>query len=131
MPICRHTVPFPPLSADCAARHNAPVSLVGIDVGSSAVKAAAYRADGGLLAQAAEDMPSRHPVPGAAEVDGGDVWAGVVRVVRRIAADEGVRRDPPVALAVSASGREGFPARADGSPLGPCLRTAGAPRPAA
>jgi xylulokinase len=130
MPICRRTVPFPTLSADCAAGHNAPVSLVGIDVGSSAVKAAAYRAGGGLLAQAAEDVPSRHPAPGAAEIDGAGVWAGVVRVVRRIAADERVRRDPPIALAVSASGREGFPARADGSPLGQCLRTADARRPA-
>jgi sugar (pentulose or hexulose) kinase len=118
------------LSADGASRHNAPVSLVGIDVGSSAVKAAAYRADGGLLAQAAEAVPSRHPAPGAAEVSADDVWAGVVRAVRRLAASERVRRDPPVALAVSASGREGFPARADGTPLGPCLRTADARRPA-
>ncbi|HEX9518043.1 MAG TPA: FGGY family carbohydrate kinase, partial [Streptosporangiaceae bacterium] len=106
------------------------MSLVGIDVGSSAVKAAAYRAGGGLLAQAAEDVPSRHPAPGAAEVGGDDVWAGVVRAVRRLTASERVRRDPPVALAVSASGREGFPALADGSPLGPCLRTADARRPA-
>lgn len=121
---------FPPLSANRASRHNAPMSLVGIDVGSSAVKAAAYREGGKLLAQATEDMPSRHPAPGTAEVDGDDVWAGVVRVVRQIAADERVRRDPPVALAVSASGREGFPARADGSPLGQCLRTADARRPA-
>jgi sugar (pentulose or hexulose) kinase len=130
MPICERAGLIPPLSAGRAARHNAPVSLVGIDVGSSAVKAAAYRAGGGLLAQAAEDMRSRHPAPGAAEVGGDDVWAGVVRAVRRLAASERVRRDPPVALAVSASGREGFPALADGSPLGPCLRTADARRPA-
>jgi xylulokinase len=105
------------------------VSLVGIDVGSSAVKAAAYRAGGGLLAQAAETVPSLHPAPGTAEVSGEDVWAGVVNVVRQVAADQRVKRDPPVALAVSASGREGFPASADGSPLGPCLRTADARRP--
>ena len=112
------------------AGHNAPVSVVGIDVGSSAVKAAAYSADGGALAQAAEAVPSLHPAPGAAEVSGSDVWAALVRVVRRVAASDRVRHDPPVALAVSASGREGFPARADGSPLGPCLRTADARRPA-
>src|SRR5215471_5744881 len=109
------------LPASRTPGHNAPVSLVGIDVGSSAVKAAAYRADGGLLGQAAEAVPSLHPVPGAAEVSADDVWGAVVRVVRRLADSPRVRRDPPAALAVSASGREGFPARANGTPLGPCL----------
>src|SRR5262249_37685731 len=82
-----------------------------------------------LLAEAAETVPSLHPTPGAAEVSGDDVWAGVVRAVRQVVADERVRHDPPVALAVSASGREGFPAKADGTPLGPCLRPAEARRP--
>jgi sugar (pentulose or hexulose) kinase len=129
MPLRRRRAPVRPLSANRPSRHNAPVSLVGIDIGSSAVKAAAYRDDGGLLAEAAEPMPSRHPAPGAAEISGEDVWAGVVRVMRLLAADERVKRDPPAAVAVSASGREGFPALADGSPLGPCLRTADARRP--
>ena len=105
------------------------MSLVGIDIGSSAVKAAAYDADGALLAQATEAVPSLHPGPGLAEVDGDAVWKAVVAVVQQVTAGERVRRDPPAALAVSASGREGFPARADGSALGPCLRTADARRP--
>jgi sugar (pentulose or hexulose) kinase len=105
------------------------MSLVGIDIGSSAVKAAAYDCDGALLAQAAEAVPSLHPGPGRSEVDGDGVWKAVVAVVQQVTAHERVRRDPPAALAVSASGREGFPARADGSALGPCLRTADARRP--
>ena len=107
------------------------MSLVGIDIGSSAVKAAAYSADGAVLAQAAEAVPSLHPGPGLAETDGDAVWKAVVAVVQRVTASPRATRDPPVALAVSASGREGFPARADGSALGPCLRTADARRPAA
>src|SRR5690348_16737482 len=102
MAIRRRCWPNRPLSPGQAARDNAPVSLVGIDIGSSAVKAAAYRAEGGLLAQASENMPSLHPSPGAAEISGEDVWSGVVKVVRQVAADDRVRRDPPVALAVSA-----------------------------
>src|SRR5262249_60156667 len=97
MPILRACGLFRPLSPGGASRHNAPVSLVGIDVGSSAVKAAAYRAGGGLLAHAAESMPSLHRAPGTAEVSGEDVWAGVVRAGRRLAARERARRDPPVA----------------------------------
>src|SRR5215468_7223144 len=105
------------------------MSLVGIDIGSSAVKAAAYDSGGALLAQATEAVPSLHPGPGRSEVDGDAVWKAVVAVVQRVTADERVLHDPPAALAVSASGREGFPARADGSALGPCLRTADARRP--
>ena len=34
-----------------------------------------------------------------------------------------MRRDPPVAISFSSSGREVFPVAADGTPLGPCLMT--------
>jgi xylulokinase len=105
------------------------VSLVGIDVGSSAVKVAAYRDDGTPLARASEPSPSLHPAPGLWESDGNQVWAAVVAAVRRLGRDPALRRDPPAALAVSASGRESFPARADGTALGMCLRTADARRP--
>jgi xylulokinase len=105
------------------------VSLIGVDVGSSAVKAASYGESGAPLAQASEPAPSLHPAPGLWESDGNQVWAAVVTAVRRLAADLALRRDPPSALAVSASGRESFPARADGTALGTCLRTADARRP--
>ncbi|HEX6677902.1 MAG TPA: FGGY family carbohydrate kinase [Actinomycetes bacterium] len=105
------------------------MSLVGIDIGSTAVKAVAYRESGTVLARAAEAAPSLHPAPGLSESDGDEVWRATVRAVRRLTASPRLRRDPPAALAVSASGREGFPARRDGSALGPCLRTADARRP--
>src|SRR5215831_14712200 len=98
------------------------MSLVGIDIGSSAVKAAAYDTGGALLAQATAAGPSLPPGPGRSEVDGDGGCEAVAAVVQQVAADGRARRDPPAALAVSASGREGFPARADGSALGPCLR---------
>jgi len=105
------------------------VSLLGIDIGSSAVKAAAFREAGSSLAVAQEAVPGRHPAPGQWESDPDEVWRATVRVVRRVTSAPRVRRDPPVAVAVSASGRESFPARADGSGLGPCLRTADGRRP--
>jgi sugar (pentulose or hexulose) kinase len=105
------------------------VSLIGVDIGSSAVKATAYRDAGTVLARSHESVPSQHPGPGLAVVDANEVWRATVRVIRRVAASPRVRGDPPEALAVSASGRESFPARADGTALGPCLRTADARRP--
>ncbi|MFL5799643.1 MAG: L-fuculokinase [Actinomycetota bacterium] len=105
------------------------MSLLGIDIGSSAVKAAAYRDTGSALARAEEPVPSRYPAPGQWETDPDEVWRATVRAVRRITSSARVRKDPPAAVSVSASGRESFPARADGSALGPCLRTADGRRP--
>ena len=41
-----------------------------------------------------------------------------------LAADQAVRKDPPIAISFSSSGREIFPVGADGTPLGRCLMTA-------
>ncbi len=105
------------------------MSLVGIDVGSSAVKAAAYRDDGEVFARAHVPFPSLHPGPGLSEVDGDGVWNAMAGVVRKLTSNQRVKRDLPRAVAVSASGRESFPARADGSALGVCLRTSDTRRP--
>ena len=105
------------------------MSLIGVDIGSSAVKAVAYRASGSVLARAHEAAPSLHPAPGLWEIDADEVWRATVRVIQRLTASPRLRHDPPSALAVSASGRESFPARADGRALGPCLRTAVGRRP--
>jgi sugar (pentulose or hexulose) kinase len=104
------------------------VSVLGLDVGSTAVKAAAYSETGHELARAQQTVPSSHDQPGHWQVDGDAVWRATVQVIRQVTAASGTRKDPPRALAVSASGRESFPARADGSAIGPCLRTADARR---
>lgn len=99
------------------------MSLIGIDVGSSATKAAAYREDGLLLAVAREEVTARHPHPGEWESDPEEVWSATQKVLSNVAAAPPVRKDPPVALAISASGREVFPVASDASALGPCIRT--------
>ena len=99
------------------------MSLIGVDVGSSATKAAAYREDGLLLAVAREGVTARRPNPGVWESDPEEVWAATQKVLSNVAAAPLVRKDPPVALAISASGREVFPVASDGSALGPCIRT--------
>jgi xylulokinase len=94
------------------------MSLVGIDVGSSSVKAAAYSEDGVLLAEASHPLTPIYPAPGQWETDANDIWRATSAAMRALAAHEAVRRDPPKAVAVSASGRENFPADKDGNPLG-------------
>jgi xylulokinase len=94
------------------------VSLVGIDVGSSAVKAAAYSEAGRFLAGASSAIAPVYPAPGQWETDPLDVWRATSEAMQELGAQDALRRDPPRALAISASGRENFPADASGLPLG-------------
>jgi xylulokinase len=97
------------------------VSLIGIDVGTSAIKAAAYSLDGDLLAGTSRSLTPQHPQPGWWEQDPEEVWQATLDNLHSLTSTDAVRRDPPVAMAISASGRENFPVDVDGNPLGPCL----------
>lgn len=94
------------------------MSLIGIDVGSSSVKVAACSEDGRLIASATHDFPPLHPAPGLWETNPEDIWQATVKGMQELGAHPALRRDPPKAIAVSASGRENFPADAEGNPLG-------------
>ncbi len=94
------------------------MSLIGIDVGSSSVKVAAYSVEGELLAAASDDLTPLFPAPGYWETAPEDIWRATGVAMRRLATHPAVRRDPPQSIAVSASGRENFPADAEGKPLG-------------
>ncbi|MBK8049139.1 MAG: hypothetical protein IPK16_19690 [Anaerolineales bacterium] len=80
--------------------------LLGIDAGTSFVKAVLVTPDGRRLAQAYASYPTHHPRPGWAEQNPDDWWGGAVSAVRRVLARgvgprsaiwcerSGVRRDP-------------------------------------
>ena len=94
------------------------MSLIGIDVGSSSVKIAAYREDGVLLALTSNELTPLHPKPGWWEQDPNDVWMATSKGLQAIMLQSAVREYSPMALAISASGRENFPADKHGNPLG-------------
>lgn len=93
------------------------MSLIGMDMGSSSVKAAAYDENGRFLCLAKRDITPLHPAPGLWEQDPEQVWRAASVVLTELANTEFLRRDPPKALSISASGRENFPADAKGRPL--------------
>jgi sugar (pentulose or hexulose) kinase len=99
------------------------VSLIGIDLGTSAIKVVAYATDGTQLAQASSSVPAHRPEPGHWEVNVFESRAAFREAVSAVAADPALRHDPPVAISFSSSGREVFPVAANGTPLGPCLMT--------
>lgn len=100
------------------------MSLVGIDLGTSAIKVGAYAHDGTALAHAHREVPDLRPGPGLCEVDVSLHHEAFRAAVREVASNPAVAADPVVAISFSSSGREVFPVAADGTPIGHCLMTA-------
>lgn len=100
------------------------MSLIGIDLGTSAIKAAAYAEDGAPLAEARRTVPAHRPAPGQWEVDVRESLHAFREALTTVANHPRVRADPPRAISFSSSGREVFPTAESGVPLGTCLMTA-------
>lgn len=97
------------------------MSLLGLDVGTSALKIAAYREDGRLLASVRVPVYPQYPQPGWSELAPQDVWRAAQTGLAEITSDPALQHDPPTALAISASGDEVFPVDAQGEPLAACI----------
>jgi len=100
------------------------MSLIGIDLGSSAIKVAAYTTDGRPLASARRSVPTKHTQEGHSEIDVRESREAFDSALGEVAKHTELRSDPPLAISFSSSGREVFPVAADGTPMGPCLMTA-------
>lgn len=93
------------------------MSLLGIDVGSSSVKVAAYSEKGESLSITNVSLTPLYPGPGLWETDPEDVWRATSNGILQLMTAEAVKANPPRAIAISASGRENFPADKNGMPL--------------
>jgi xylulokinase len=92
------------------------MSILGIDLGTSGCKAAAFSADGACLAQAYREYATRQPQAGWAELDSREVWGKVREVIAAAAAGAG--RDPVTALCTSSFGEAVVPVTNDRRILG-------------
>jgi xylulokinase len=100
------------------------MSLIGIDLGSSNIKAAAYTVDGRPLVSTRRSVRTHRTEAGHSEIDVFDSREAFESALAELTANPALRGDRPVAISFSSSGREVFPVAADGTPLGPCLMTA-------
>jgi xylulokinase len=92
------------------------MSLLGIDLGTTGCKAAAFSEDGECLAHAYREYPTRSPQPGWAELESRRVWDCVRDVISEVAAGTGA--DPVTALSTSSYGEALTPVSADREILG-------------
>ena len=65
-------------------KHSGKDVLLGVDVGTSGLKALLIDSQGRLLGSAMETYPLKVPRPGWAEQDPGDWWNGCVRAVKKL-----------------------------------------------
>ena len=69
-------------------------------------------------------MPVYRPHPGHSEIDVNESREAFHSALVELTASPRVKKDRPVAISFSSSGREVFPVSADGTPIGRCLMTA-------
>lgn len=92
------------------------MSILGLDIGTSVCKGAAYALDGNVIATSFREYPTRHPQPGWAELDSRQAWALVKEVIAEIATATG--NDPITAISMGAMGEAMVPVSKEGEILG-------------
>jgi len=92
------------------------MSLLGIDVGTTGCKVAAYSTEGRFCASAYREYPTLYPAPGEAELDSRYVWNCIKQCIAEVASQ--TKADPLTALSVSTMGEAATPVTADRRILG-------------
>jgi len=64
--------------------------LIGVDLGTSGTKAALYRADGSLVAEASAEVPLYYPRPGVVEQENDDFYRTAAQTVRKCIESSGI-----------------------------------------
>jgi xylulokinase len=73
--------------------------LIGVDLGTSGTKAALYRVDGTLVAEASQEVPIYYPKPGVVEQENDDFYHTAAETVRCCIQDSGI--DPRQVAAIA------------------------------
>jgi xylulokinase len=97
------------------------LSLLGLDIGTSACKGLLLGSDGHEIDVANIEHGLAFPRPGWVELSAETVWADISEIISGLAAAGRENGDPVRALAFSVSGDEAVPVDADGHALYPCI----------
>lgn len=92
------------------------MSLMGVDVGTTGVKAATFDMSGRLLSSAYQEYDLLFPFPGASELDSRQVLYSAFEVISQ-AAGEVRESDPVAAIGIASQGEAFTPVRPDGEML--------------
>lgn len=94
-------------------------TLLGIDIGTSACKAALFSEDGTVLAQHSAPYPVEHPFPGFAEQDPRQWWKAACMAVREVLGHSSVRAQEIAGIGVDGQSWSAVPIGREGEVLCP------------
>jgi sugar (pentulose or hexulose) kinase len=95
--------------------------LIGLDIGTTSVKAGVFEASGRQLAAVGQEYRIDHPAPDRAEIDAETYWEATVVAVRRALVVAEADPARVTAMAVSSQGETVVPVDANGRALGPAI----------
>ncbi len=95
--------------------------LIGLDVGTTAVKAGLLADDGRMVAVAAEEYRLDHPAPDRAELHAELYWHAATSAIGRVLAATAVDPSTVAAIGVSSQGETVTPVDARGQAVGPAI----------
>jgi xylulokinase len=95
--------------------------LLGLDVGTTSVKAGLFDVAGRQVAAAGREYRLAHPAPDRVEIDPEAWWVAAVAAVREALAVSGADPSSVAAMAVSSQGETIVAVDAAGRPLGPAI----------
>lgn len=90
--------------------------LIGVDLGTTAIKCAAYEEDGTLAASATREYSLLTPMPNVVEVHPSTYWSEFTAAMHELLGQPGIDAARVVALGISAQGETLIPLSADGAP---------------
>ena len=96
-------------------------AFLGIDAGTTAIKAVLFDLDGQPLASAAKEYSLDTPSPAVVELDAEVYWEACVRAVRDTLQQSRIHPQDVLALAISSQGETIVPVDNRGSPLRPAI----------
>ena len=90
--------------------------ILGVDIGTTNLKALAFSPDGNELARAAVSTPTQYPHPDWAEFDHDSLWGALVTIIRDVVAQLAGTAEF-AAIAFTGMAEAGFPLDKNGNPL--------------
>jgi len=98
-----------------------PCYLLGIDIGTSGVKAVLFDEDGRSISTNHQEYHFINPKPGLSEIDPEEVWKKTVSVVKECVVESGRSKEQIVAMGLSVLGETTMPLDEKGNPLYPAI----------
>ena len=91
--------------------------LIGIDVGTSACKAAVFKLDGQVLAQASQPYKVYYPAPGFAEQDPDEWWSCVCLAMQSLMQSNQIRKEQITGIGIDGQSWSAIPVDRSGKVL--------------